>query len=81
MSSAGTLLSDLDNRAPSDGDSDLVQKILADINGNSGGNPVQMPSRGMSAPPPRFLPTKVLRFHREPPRMPKRPILEFPKPI
>jgi hypothetical protein len=53
MSSAGTLLSDLDNRAPNgDGDSDLVQKILADINGNSGGNPVQMPGRGMSAPPP-----------------------------
>ena len=52
MSSAGTLLSDLDNRAPGDGDNDLVQKILADINGNSGGNPVQMPSRGMSAPPP-----------------------------
>ena len=53
MSSAGTLLSDLENRAPSGGDdNDLVQKILADINGNSGGNSVQMPGRGMSAPPP-----------------------------
>jgi hypothetical protein len=56
MSSAGTLLSDLDSKGPvSDGDSDLVQKILADMNGGSsggGGNSIQMPSRGMASPPP-----------------------------
>ena len=58
MSSAGTLLSDLDSRGSSESkDNDLVQKILADMNdggggSGGGGNSVQMPSRGMSAPPP-----------------------------
>jgi hypothetical protein len=53
MSSAGTLLSELDagGGSPSQ-DSDLVEKILADMNSGSGGNSVQMPARGMSAPPP-----------------------------
>lgn len=55
MASAGTLLSELDARgsAPSQ-DSDLVDKIMMDINssGGSGGNSVQMPQRGMAAPPP-----------------------------
>lgn len=54
MSSAGTLLSELDSRGPSNSqDNDLVEKILMDMNGGGGGgNSVQMPSRGMSAPPP-----------------------------
>jgi hypothetical protein len=54
MSSAGTLLSELDSKGPSGQDSDLVEKILADMNGGGGGggNQVQMPSRGMAAPPP-----------------------------
>jgi hypothetical protein len=56
MSSAGTLLSDLDSRGPSGQDSDLVEKILADMNsggaGGGSGNQVQMPTRGMAAPPP-----------------------------
>lgn len=54
MSSAGTLLSDLDSRSSSN-DSDLVEKILADMNGGGGsgsGNSVQMPARGMAQPPP-----------------------------
>lgn len=58
MSSAGTLLSDLDSRSSSN-DNDLVEKILADMNGGGGGgggggsgNSVQMPSRGMAPPPP-----------------------------
>ena len=54
MSSAGTLLSELDTQGPSSSqDNDLVQKILTDINGGGGnGNSVQMPGRGMAAPPP-----------------------------
>lgn len=55
MASAGTLLSELDARGGSSSqDNDLVEKILMDMNSNSGGggNQVQMPARGMSAPPP-----------------------------
>lgn len=40
MASAGTLLSDLDSRAPSGGDEDLVQKILSEMNTPSASNPV-----------------------------------------
>lgn len=48
MASAGTLLSDLDSKAPvfSNKDDDLVNKILADMNLPSASNPV------MNAPPP-----------------------------
>lgn len=47
MASAGTLLSDLDGKAPVlNKDDDLVNKILADMNMPSSSNPV------MSAPPP-----------------------------
>ena len=53
MASAGTLLSELDSRGPSSSqDNDLVEKILMDMNAGSGGNSVQMPAKGMSAPPP-----------------------------
>lgn len=53
MASAGTLLSELDaGGGQSSQDSDIVEKILHDMNAGSGGNPVQMPGRGMSAPPP-----------------------------
>lgn len=40
MASAGTLLSDLDSRAPSGNDDDLVQKILSEMNTPSPNNPV-----------------------------------------
>lgn len=40
MASAGTLLSDLDSRAPSGSDDDLVQKILSEMNTPSPNNPV-----------------------------------------
>jgi hypothetical protein len=40
MASAGTLLSDLDSRAPSGNDEDLVQKILSEMNTPSPNNPV-----------------------------------------
>ncbi len=47
MSEAGTLLSDLDNARPSDGD--LVDSILADLNkpssGGGGGQAPMMPPR------------------------------------
>lgn len=48
MASAGTLLSDLDGKAPvlNNKDDDLVNKILADMNMPSSGNPI------MNAPPP-----------------------------
>lgn len=48
MASAGTLLSDLDGKAPvlNHKDDDLVNKILADMNLPSSSNPV------MNAPPP-----------------------------
>jgi hypothetical protein len=54
MASAGTLLSELDAGGGSNPsqDNDLVEKILADMNSGGSGNSVQMPSRGMSAPPP-----------------------------
>jgi hypothetical protein len=50
MASAGTLLSDLDGKAPvfSNKDDDLVNKILADMNIPSQSNPVMM----NNAPPP-----------------------------
>lgn len=48
MGSAGTLLSDLDNKAPvlNNRDDDLVNQILADMNTPSQSNPI------MNAPPP-----------------------------
>jgi hypothetical protein len=48
MATAGTLLSDLDNKPPvlSNKDDDLVNKILADMNLPSSSNPI------MNAPPP-----------------------------
>lgn len=53
MASAGTLLSELDaGGGQNTQDSDIVEKILHDMNAGSGGNPVQLPGRGMSAPPP-----------------------------
>lgn len=53
MASAGTLLSELDAGGnPNAQDSDIVEKILHDMNSGSGGNSVQMPGRGMAAPPP-----------------------------
>ena len=53
MASAGTLLSELDaGGGTSAQDNDIVEKILYDMNSGSGGNSVQMPGRGMAAPPP-----------------------------
>jgi hypothetical protein len=57
MSSAGTLISDLDGKAPSGGDDDLVRQIMADINtgGSGGGNamyPQQQPYMGGGGGPP-----------------------------
>lgn len=46
MTSAGTLLSDLDGKPPVLKDDDLVNRILADMNMPSSANPV------MNAPPP-----------------------------
>lgn len=46
MTSAGTLISDLDSKAPGN-DDDLVRQIMADVNG--GGGNMMMPSH---APPP-----------------------------
>jgi hypothetical protein len=46
MTSAGTLISDLDSKAPGN-DDDLVRQIMADVNGGS--NNMMMPSQ---APPP-----------------------------
>ena len=53
MSSAGTLLSDLDSKSPVSGDDDLVQKILADMN-SSGTNPIIQGGNngGGNLPPP-----------------------------
>lgn len=54
MATAGTLLSDLDSKAPGSGDEDLVQKILADMN-SSGSNPIMQGGNnggGNLAPPP-----------------------------
>ncbi len=53
MASAGTLLSELDaGGGAAAQDNDIVEKILHDMNSGSGGNSVQMPGRGMAAPPP-----------------------------
>jgi hypothetical protein len=54
MATAGTLLSDLDDKAPvfSNKDDDLVNKILADMNIPSSSNPVMQASQPMHAPPP-----------------------------
>ena len=52
MSSAGTMLSDLNSSAP-DGDNDLVQRILADLNTTeSPSNPVFQGGGGSSGAPP-----------------------------
>lgn len=52
MATAGTLLSDLDGKAPVfNKDDDLVNKILADMNIPSSANPV-MQQQPMHAPPP-----------------------------
>ena len=53
MTSAGTLISDLDEKAPSGnggGDDDLVRQIMADINGGGG---------GMGPPPPQLNSYKI----------------------
>jgi hypothetical protein len=53
MTSAGTLISDLDGKAPSGnggGDDDLVRQIMADINGGGG---------GMGPPPPQLNSYKI----------------------
>ena len=57
MASAGTLLSDLDGKAPVvSKDDDLVNKILADMNMPSSSNPIMSPSgngnRMISSPNP-----------------------------
>jgi len=54
MATAGTLLSDLDGKAPvfSNKDDDLVNKILADMNIPSSSNPVMQAPPTMHAPPP-----------------------------
>ena len=46
MSSAGTLISDLDSSPQLDGDGDLINKIMADMNNEP---PAAAPSSGMSA--------------------------------
>jgi|LauGreDrversion4_2_1035121.scaffolds.fasta_scaffold450842_2 hypothetical protein len=43
MSSAGTMLDDLDAAPTNPQDDDLVKRILSEINTPSGGNPIQMP--------------------------------------
>ena len=55
MTSAGTLISDLDGKAPSGGggDDDLVRQIMADINGGGGGG------GGMGPPPPQLNSYKI----------------------
>ena len=45
MSSAGTLISDLDSSPQLDGDGDLINKIMADMNNEP---PAALPSSGMS---------------------------------
>ena len=47
MTSAGTLISDLDSKMPGN-DDDLVRQIMADVNGG-GSNNMMMPPQ---APPP-----------------------------
>lgn len=55
MSSAGTLLSDLDSKQPLDNDGDLVQKIMADMN-ISQGNPMMNAGGPPPAPSARAMP-------------------------
>jgi hypothetical protein len=43
MSSAGTMLDELDASSGSPHDEDLVKRIFAEMNSPSGGNPIQMP--------------------------------------
>ncbi len=43
MSSAGTMLDELDASPASPHDEDLVKRIFAEMNSPSGGNPIQMP--------------------------------------
>jgi len=43
MSSAGTMLDELDGSPGSPHDEDLVKRIFAEMNSPSGGNPIQMP--------------------------------------
>ncbi len=43
MSSAGTLLDDLDAAPINPQDEDIVKRIMSEINTPSGGNPIQMP--------------------------------------
>ncbi len=43
MSSAGTLLDDLDAAPANPQDEDIVKRIMSEINAPSGGNPIQMP--------------------------------------
>ena len=54
MATAGTLLSDLDSKAPvfSNKDDDLVNKILADMNIPGSANPVMQAPQAMHSPPP-----------------------------
>ena len=49
MTSAGTLISDLDGKGPSGNDDDLVRQIMNDINSN--GNNTMMPQQSMGQPP------------------------------
>ena len=49
MTSAGTLISDLDGKGPSGNDDDLVRQIMNDINSN--GNNNMMPQQSMGQPP------------------------------
>ena len=51
MSSAGTLLSDLNDK-PANGDSDLLRQILSDMNGQSGGGNQFISTGGPTSPPP-----------------------------
>jgi len=55
MSSAGTLLSDLDSKQPLENDGDLVQKIMADMN-ISQGNPMMNAGGLPPAPSARAMP-------------------------
>lgn len=52
MSSAGTLLTDLDSKGPVENDGDLVQKILADMNIPQGGGNQMMPTQQALPPAP-----------------------------
>lgn len=56
MSTAGTLLDDLDTAPGNPQDDDIVKRILSEINTPSGGNPIQVPP----APSARALPGGTL---------------------